>query len=191
MVYLYLPTGEVMKTIDDEGYKYLGILELDEIMEERMKDKIINEYYRRLTLVLESKLNGRNKFQAINTWAVALLRNGASVMTWRRHELQGMDGTTRKLLTIYGAFHSKGDVDRLYLPRAMGGRGLISCEGCVTSEENNLGWYIKHSTESLLVQVRNRKIVDAASSVDKTEYKRNKIKADEQRWKNKDVWPVL
>ena len=35
MVYLYLPTGEVMKTIDDEGYKYLGILELDEIMEER------------------------------------------------------------------------------------------------------------------------------------------------------------
>ena len=73
----------------------------------------------------------------------------------------------------------------------MGGRGLISCEECVTSEENNLGWYIKHSTESLLVQVRNRKIVDAASSVNKTEHKRNKIKADEQRWKNKDVWPVL
>ena len=174
MVYLYLPTGEVMKTIDDEGYKYLGILELDEIMEERIKDKIINEYYRRLTLVLESKLNGRNKFQAINTWAVALLRNGAGVMTWRKHELQGMDRTTRKLLTIYGAFHPNSDVDWLYLPRAMGGRGLISCEGCVTSEENNLGWYIKHSTESLLVQVRNRKIVDAASSVDKTEYKRTR-----------------
>ena len=96
MVYLYLPTGEVMKTIDDEGYKYLGILELDEIMEERMKDKFINEYYRRLTLVLKSKLNGRNKFQAINTWAVALLRNGAGVMTWRRHELQGMDRTTNE-----------------------------------------------------------------------------------------------
>ena len=164
MVYLYLPTGEVMKTIDDEGYKYLGILELDEIMEERMKDKFINEYYRRLTLILKSKLNGRNKFQAINTWAVALLRNGAGVMTWRRHELQGMDRKTRKLLTIYGAFHPKSNVDRLYLPRAMGGRGLISCEGCITSEENNLGWYIKLSTESLLVQGRNRKIVDAASS---------------------------
>ena len=96
MVYLYLPTGEVMITIDDEGYKYLGMLELDEIMEERMKDKFINEYYRRLKLVLKSKLNGRNKFQAINTWAVALLRNGASVMTWRRHELQGMDRTTNE-----------------------------------------------------------------------------------------------
>ena len=96
MVYLHLPTGEVMKIIDDEGYKYLGILELDEIMEERMKDKFINEYYRRLTLILKSKLNGRNKFQAINTWAVALLRNGAGVMTWRRHELQGMDRTTNE-----------------------------------------------------------------------------------------------
>ena len=52
-----LPTGEVMETIDDEGYKYLGILELDEIMEERMKGKFMNEYYRRLRLVLKSKLN--------------------------------------------------------------------------------------------------------------------------------------
>ena len=67
----------------------------------------------------------------------------------------------------------------------MGGRGLISCERCVTSEKNNIGWYIKRSTESLLVQVRNSKIVDAASSVDKIEYKRNKINVGEQRWKNK------
>ena len=145
----------------------INIIIIDEIMEERMKDKFMNEYYRRLRLVLKSKRNGRNKFQARNTWAGALLRYGAGVMTWRRHELQGMDRTMRKLLTMYGAFHPKSDVDRLYLPRAMGGRGLISCEGCVTSEENNLGWYIKHSTESLLVQVRNSKIVDAASSVDK------------------------
>ena len=108
-------------------------------------------------------------------------------MTWSRHELQGMDRKTRKFLTMYGAFPSKSDVDRLYLPRAMERRGLISCEGCVTSEENNLLWYIKHSTESLLVQVRNGKIVDATNSVDKTEYKRNKINAGEQQWKNKRV----
>ena len=47
---IVLPTGQVMKTIDDEGYKYLGILELDEIMEERTKDKFTNEYYWRLRL---------------------------------------------------------------------------------------------------------------------------------------------
>ena len=30
--------------------------------------------------------------------------------------------------------------------------------------------------------------MDAASSVDKTEYKRNKIKEDEQRWENKKMY---
>ena len=70
----------------------------------------------------------------------------------------------------------------------MGGIGVISCEGCVTSEENSLGWYIKYSTEQLLVQVRNSKIVDADSSVDKTDYKRNKIKAGVLWWKNKKMY---
>ena len=79
----------------------INIIIIDEIMEERMKDKFMNEYYRRLRLVLKSKLNGRNKFQARNTWAGALLRYGAGVMTWRRHELQGMDRTMRKLLTMH------------------------------------------------------------------------------------------
>ena len=36
--------------------------------------------------------------------------------------------------------------------------------------------------------MRISKIVDAASSVDKTEYKRNKINAGEQRWKNKKMY---
>ena len=93
-----------------------GILELDKIMEERIKDKFMNEYYRKLRLDLKSKLNGRNKFQAINTWVVALLRYGAGVMNGRRHELQEMDRKTRKLLTIYSAFYPKSGVDRLYLP---------------------------------------------------------------------------
>ena len=70
---IVLPTGEVMKTIDVEGYMYLAIWELDEIMEECMKYKFMNEYYRRLRLVLKSRLNGRNEFQATNTWVVALL----------------------------------------------------------------------------------------------------------------------
>ena len=45
-----------------------------------------------------------------------------------------------------------------------------------------IGSCLRHS------KVRNSKIVDAASSVNKTEYKRNKIKAGEQRWKNKKMY---
>ena len=42
-------------------------------------------------------------------------------------------------MTIQGALHPKSDVDRVYLSRKVAGRGLISCKGCIRTEENNLG----------------------------------------------------
>ena len=118
-------------------------MEIDGVMEDEMKMKFRKEYLRRLRLVLKSKLNGRNKFQAINTLAVALLRYGASIIKWNKEKLQNMDRKSRKLLTLYGAFHPKSNVDRLYLPRPKGGRGLISFKSCIRSEENSVGFYIK------------------------------------------------
>ena len=85
--------------------------------------------------------------QAINTWAVALLRYGAGIVTWNKEEVKNLDRKTRKLLSMHGAFHPKSDIDRLYLPREKGGRGLISCETCIRSEENSLGWYIENAVE--------------------------------------------
>ena len=43
---------------------------------------------------------------------------------------------------MYGAVHPKSDIDRLYLKRKHGQRGLFSIEMCVKSEENNLGLYM-------------------------------------------------
>ena len=71
---IVLHNGEKMKSIEDEGYKYLVILEMDEIKEEALKNRFKKEYLRRLRLILRSKLNGKSKFPAINSWAVALLR---------------------------------------------------------------------------------------------------------------------
>ena len=59
------PNGQMMKEIDESGYKYLGIVEVDKIKEKEMKDKFASEYKRRLKLVLKSKLNGKNKILAI------------------------------------------------------------------------------------------------------------------------------
>ena len=84
------------------------------------------EYLRRLRLILWSKLNGKNKFQAINRRAVAVLQYGARIVKWSYEELQSLDRKSRKLLTVHGTFHFRSDVDRLYLPRRKGGRGLMS-----------------------------------------------------------------
>ena len=56
-----------MRESEEEGYKYLGILEVDMMREKEMKKRFVREYKRRLKLVLKSKLNGKNKINAINT----------------------------------------------------------------------------------------------------------------------------
>ena len=45
-----LPNNEVMKEVEKEGYTYLGIVELNKIKENEMKEKTIKEYKRRLRL---------------------------------------------------------------------------------------------------------------------------------------------
>ena len=61
---------------DQEGYKYLLILERDDIFQENMKEKVQKKYYKRVRAVLKSKLNGGNVINAINVWAVATVRYG-------------------------------------------------------------------------------------------------------------------
>ena len=115
-----------------------------------MKEKTIKEYKRRLRLILKSKLNGRNKITAINTWAVAVFRYGAGILEWKESELKNVDRKSRKTMTMYGALHPKSDVDRLYIKRKEGGRGLMSVEHCVREEENSLGFYVVNSEENLI-----------------------------------------
>ena len=77
-----------------------------------------------------SKLNGKNLVQGDNTWTVSLQRSSAAFTTWRKCELKTIDRKTRKFLTIYGGLHPKSDVDRFYIPRKDGGRGLVTIEDC-------------------------------------------------------------
>ena len=151
---IHLPSQEIMKKVDENEYNYLGILELDEIKEHEMKIKVTAEYKRRLKLIMKSKLNAKNKIQAINTWAAELLRYGAITINQKVDELKKMDRTTRKTFTMYGTLHPKSDIDRLYLKRKHEGRDLISIETCVRSEENNLGSYVRGSNEMLLKSVK-------------------------------------
>ena len=64
-------------------------------------------------------------------------------MDHRTKGQEQQDSKTRKGMTVHGTFYPKSDVHRLYLHRKLGGRGLISCEGCVRTEGKNLGWCLK------------------------------------------------
>lgn len=53
------PDGQGMKQIDEDGYRYLGILELNRVKEGELEMRIHyqKEYKRKLKMELKSKLN--------------------------------------------------------------------------------------------------------------------------------------
>ena len=72
---MQLPYRNNIKDIDETGYKYLGIIEGEEIKHQEMKEKIKKEYIKRLKTILKSKLNSRYTVKAINSWAVPEIRS--------------------------------------------------------------------------------------------------------------------
>ena len=122
-----LPDGRIIRSIGDdvEGYKYLGMLEADDIMHDKVKRSMKKEYIRRVKKTLSSKLNAGNVIKAINSWAVSLLQYSGGIVNWTKSELAELDRKTWKLLTIHGTLHPRSNVSHLYLPRREGGRGLM------------------------------------------------------------------
>ena len=102
----------------------------------------------------KSGLQGKNTFQAINTWAVPVTRYGAGIITWTLTELRELDRKTRKLLKLHRAHHPQADVDRLYVSRQQGGRGLQSIEEVVIREQNAMTTFFTEATDPELIALR-------------------------------------
>ena len=149
-----LPTQEVIKDLEEGGYRYLGILEADTILHSKMKEVVTAEYLRRVKKILKSGLQGKNCFQAINTWAVPVTRYGAGIISWTLAELKSIDRKTRNLLTLHRAHHPQGDVDRLYINRKEGGRGLQSIEEVVIREQNAMTTFFSTTPDPELVTLK-------------------------------------
>ena len=137
-----------------KAYKYLGTEESFDIQRKNEKEKLKKEYLRRLRLVLGTKLSAKNKFQANGSLAVPVLRYSFGIVNWHQEELQKLDRKTRKPLTIHGQHHPKADVDRLYVPRKQGGRGLKQLEAAHTIEITKLVEYVDRKEDPLIQVVR-------------------------------------
>ena len=120
-----------------------------------MKDKIQKEYLRRTRKLLETKIFWRNLIKGTNTWAVPLVRYLGPFLKWTRDELRQMDQGTRKLITMHKALHPRGDVDRLYVPRKEGGRGLACIEDGVDTSIQRFKDYIEKHERGLITAIKN------------------------------------
>ena len=181
-----IPSGELIKEIDTEGgYKYLGVLEADAIKDKKIKDNLKREYIRRVRNILKSKLNSKNVVNAINCRAISIIRYSAGIIKWNLSEVKELDRKTRKLLTIHNMFHKRGDIDRLYVKRSEGGRGMISVEDCVLIEKNSLHKYTIESDEPMLKAVVKEEVIEQG----KTKQEINQVRID--NFDSKDMHSVF
>ena len=63
-----------MKQSEESDYKYLGIIQDNQIKIHAMKNKIRTEYLRRVKRRVKSELHARNVFMRINQWAFDVVR---------------------------------------------------------------------------------------------------------------------
>lgn len=135
----------------NETYKYLGIKETLTHNTKEMKENIQNKYKNRLTRLMRTQLNAKNKIKGINSWAIPILTYSFGVIQWTTTDLQELDRITRRILTNNRALHPNSAIERLYLPRNRGGRGLINIEATHNIQIHNLQTYFNNKeTNSVL-----------------------------------------
>lgn len=152
-------------------------------MHDEVKRSMKKEYIRRAKKTLSSKSNG-SVTKTINSWAVSLDRDSRGILNWTKSELAELDHP-RKLSTIHGALHPRSNVSRLYLPRREGGRGLISVEDAINTEERNTNVYISQVQERLLKAAWKRNNVDEIETP--KEYKERMKRKRTEDWSGKQL----
>ena len=55
-------------------------------------------------------------------------------------------------------------------------------------EENNLGWYVRNSVESLTEGVKAAKTIEYKDTVNKKEFKQSSMREKKELWKNKRMY---
>jgi hypothetical protein len=112
---------EIQELEQRKTYEYLGTEEDEGTQHRRMKERLKQEYIRRLGMILKSELNARNKITASGALVVPELRYSFRIINWRTEQIKQIDRKTRKMLTKHKVHHPEADIDRLYVKRKQEG----------------------------------------------------------------------
>ena len=140
---------------EGEQYKYLGQDESVGYHGPLNKERVLKEYKRRVRKIWSSEHYGNNKATAHNTLAVPVITPTIGILQWTKKEICDIDIATHKILSYTGNLHKRADINRLYVPRKQGGRGLTSVEDIYISRHIILAEHLneKKSTNPFLEKV--------------------------------------
>lgn len=153
--HIELTDGSVINNLEGE-YKYLGFAESFAINQKINKEQYSEKMTHRLKTILKTQLTAKNKINAINTWVMPTITYTFGVLAWTPTDIQALDRKIRTLLTKYIIHHPKSAIERLYLPRCEGGRGLTNLELALKQEKNSLCKYFNrqnHPSIRAIIQI--------------------------------------
>nr|CAH7756697.1 unnamed protein product [Callosobruchus chinensis] len=150
-----LVDGSILRQLHaGDTYTYLGVAQ-SHIQEAKIvKECLRRKYLHRLRQIWSSELSGKNKVAATNMLAVQLLLYTFGAIHWTVEELRQLDTKTRKRMNMERSLHPKSSVPRIYLPRHLGGRGLLSLERLHNRVVLATACYVTRSTDPLICFVR-------------------------------------
>ena len=84
---------------------------------------------------------------------------------------------------MHGALHPRSDIDRVYLSKEMGVRGLINCQECMW-----MGMYVdvRNSVEPLIESVKAAEKIKYNNTVNMKEFKQSWMRGKKNYGKTKD-----
>ncbi|XP_064074799.1 uncharacterized protein LOC135194103 [Vanessa tameamea] len=129
-------------------YKYLGIQQNKYINHTQIKKELTSEYLRRVNIICRQKLNSRNLFKALNTYAVPILTYSFAIIKWTNTDISHLQIKTRTSLTKHKYLHPKSAIERMTIKREKGGRGLVDLKILLESQINNMRIFFYNKTES-------------------------------------------
>ena len=183
---LQIEEGIIHDTSKD-GYKYLGIPQHRSNIEHEAKEKAKKEYKKRLRQILKSRLNAKYKIDAINIYAIPVISYTGGIVKWTVQEMEELNRKTRKMINMYKGLHPRSDVDRLYLPRRLGGRGLKNIRDVLEGEDRSFNQYIWNNTNDPLLAVVKADDVYRRKPERFQEWKTKKIEIRQRTWHEKPL----
>ena len=153
--HIKLNENDAIEEMDSSDvYKYLGVIESSSIKHTEMKKITLDKFKKKIKNILKSELNAKNIMTAINEYAIPVLSYTFGIVNWTEHDIKNADILVRKTLNMNRMFEVKSDVDRLYVPRKMGGRGLISIWDCFKCTNLRLAHFLNNTNNIKLDKCR-------------------------------------
>ena len=91
---------------------------------------------------------------AISSLAAPVMTYSFGILPRLKSEIEKLDRKTRNILIMNGMHHPREDVDRLYIKRKVGGRGLLELQSLHQQSVLSLAEYIRSENGRLIQMVR-------------------------------------